>query len=80
MWPFTDFVVTMLALAAVLLGGGYLGSKWLLWSKRRRANQAQAERHIEALLEWVEQLSTEQRMEHLHQRVRKRKRERQVVH
>ena len=76
----SDLAAVLIVSAAPLVGMVLIGLPWLWWSKRRRAKQDSAEQHIIMLLEWVDDMTTEQRMQHLHKRVRNRKRERQTVH
>ena len=76
----SDLAAVLIVSAAPLAGMVLIGAPWYLWSKRRRAKQGAAEQHIIMLLDWVDDMTTEQRMQHLQQRVRNRKRERQVIH
>ena len=74
----SDLAAVLIVSAAPLVGMVLIGLPWVLWHKRRKAKQDS--QSIVVLLDWVEQMTTEQRMEHLQQRVRNRKRERVVIH
>jgi len=77
----SDLAAVLVLSAAPLVGMVLIGLPWLAWSKRRKAQQDS--QNIVALLEWVEQMTTEQRMEHgIYDSAhgRNRKRERQVIH
>jgi len=74
----SDLAAVLIVSAAPLVGMVLIGAPWYLWSKRRKAQQDS--QNIVVLLDWVEQMTTEQRMQHLQQRVRNRKRERVVIH
>ena len=76
----SDLAAVLIVSAAPLVGMLLIGAPWYLWSKRRRAKQGSDEQHIIMLLDWVDDMTTEQRMQHLQQRVRNRKRERVVTH
>jgi hypothetical protein len=54
----SDLAAVLIVSAAPLVGMLLIGIPWVVWSKRRKAQQPQA--HILPMLAWVEKLSKEQ--------------------
>jgi len=76
----SDLAVVLIPVLAAVVGA-VAAVPWVRWSKRRKAHHDS--QNIVVLLDWVDRLSTEQRMEHgiynsAHGRPRKR--ERVVIH